>query len=246
MIIYGINPVTEALRSGSQPLERIWISRRKANPRVQRIIELARTQGVPVRFESTEVLNKKASTAHHQQVIAQLAPISYTDVDSLLETQPALLLLVDGVQDPHNLGALLRTAEAAGVGGVLVAERHSCGVTPAVVKSSAGAATHLKISRIGNVVRALKRLKEEGFWIVGLDIQGQDLIDQVDVTLPLMVLVGGEHRGVRRLVRKHCDFLVSLPMKGRVSSLNLSVAAGVLLYEIVLRREQQSTNSTVS
>ena len=237
MIIYGINPVTEALRSKSRPLERIWIRRGKANPRLQRIIELARSRGVPVRFESAEVINQKASTAPHQEVIAETSPIHYADLEAILQTEPRLLLLVDGVEDPHNLGALLRTAEAVGVGGVLIPERRSCTVTPAVVKSSAGAAMHLKISRIGNVVQALEKLKEQGFWVVGLDMQGENCVDEIDVSLPLAVVVGGEHRGVRRLVRKHCDLLVSLPMKGQVSSLNLSVAAAVLLYQVVLKRQ---------
>ncbi len=182
----------------------------------------------------------KASTSHHQEIVAEVASIGYTDEETLLEAATALLLLVDGVEDPRNLGALLRTAEATGVEGVFLPRRRSCAITGPVVKSSAGAALHLHISRIGNVVQTLEKLKKRGYWVVGLDAQGKDGPNQLDASLPLVVVVGGEHQGVRRVVREKCDFLLSLPMKGRVSSLNLSVAAGVLLYEILLRREENS------
>ncbi len=237
MIIYGINPVLEALQSEGSAPDRIWITRGKSNPRLQKIVEMARGQDIPVRFESARVVANKASTSHHQEIVAEIASIDYTDAETLLEAVPALLLLVDGVEDPGNLGALLRTAEAAGVEGVFLPNRRSCAITGLVVKSSAGAALHLKISRIGTVVQTLEKLKKLGYWVVGLDAQGKDGLNQIDVSLPLVVVVGGEHQGVRRLVREHCDILVSLPMKGQVSSLNLSVAAGVLLYQILLRRD---------
>ncbi len=237
MIIYGINPVIEALQSEASPPERIWITRGKSSPRMQKIIHMARRQGVPVHFEASGVIAKKASTDHHQEIVAEISAIPDTDLESILEAEPALLLLVDGVEDPRNLGALLRTAEAAGVGGVFIPNRRSCAITPAVFSSSAGAALHLRISRIGNVVHTLQTLKKRGFWVIGLDRQGEASVTQIDVSLPIVVVVGGEHQGVRKLVREHCDFLLSLPMKGKVSSLNLSVAAGVLLYQILLRRE---------
>ena len=243
MIIYGINPVLEALQSEDSAPDRIWITRRKSNPRLQKIIEKARSQGIPVRFESARVVANKAATPHHQEVVAEIASIGYTAAETLLQTEPALLLLVDGVEDPRNLGALLRTAEAAGVEGVFLPNRRSCAITGPVVKSSAGAALHLKISRIGNVVQTLEKLKKRGYWVVGLDAQGKDGLTQLDASLPLVVVVGGEHQGVRRLVQEHCDILLSLPMKGKVSSLNLSVAAGVLLYEILRRREGLATNN---
>ena len=248
MIIYGINPVLEALQSKDSAPDRIWITRGKSNPRLQKVLEMARGQDIPVRFESARVVANKASTPHHQEIVAEIASIRYTDEEALLQAAPALLLLVDGVEDPRNLGALLRTAEAAGVEGVFLPHRRSCAITGSVVKSSAGAALHLKISRIGNVVQTLENLKKQGYWVVGLDGQGKDGLNQIDASLPLVVVVGGEHQGVRRLVREHCDLLISLPMKGKVSSLNLSVAAGVLLYEILLRREggnnrQQTTNT---
>jgi len=189
-------------------------------------------------------LHDIASTSHHQEIVAEVASIGYSDEETLLEAAAALLLLVDRVEDPRNLGALLRTAEAAGVEGVFLPQRRSCAITGSVVKSSAGAALHLKISRIGNVVQTLEKLKKQGYWVVGLDAQGKDGLNQIDASLPLVVVVGGEHQGVRRLVREHCDLLISLPMKGKVSSLNLSVAAGALLYQILLRREETEAQTT--
>ena len=242
MIIYGINPVLEALQSDDRVPDRIWITRGTSNPRLQGIIDRARSQGISVRFESARVVANKASTPHHQEIVAEIASIGYTDTETLLQAEPALLLLVDGVEDPRNLGALLRTAEATGVEGVFLPNRRSCAITGPVVKSSAGAALHLRISRIGNVVQTLEKLKKRGYWVVGLDAQGKGGLNQIDVSLPLVVVVGGEHQGMRRLVREHCDFLLSLPMKGKVSSLNLSVAAGVLLYQILLKREGGSTD----
>jgi 23S rRNA (guanosine2251-2'-O)-methyltransferase len=242
MIIYGINPVLEALQSGDSLPDRIWITRGKSNPRLQKIVEAARSQGIPVRFESDRVVAKKAASPHHQEIVAEISSIGYVDEETLLEREPTLLLLVDGVEDPRNLGALLRTAEATGVEGVFLPNRRSCAITGPVVKSSAGAALHLSISRIGNVVQTLEKLKKRGYWVVGLDAQGKDGPNQIDASLPLVVVVGGEHQGVRRVVREHCDFLLSLPMKGKVSSLNLSVAAGVLLYEILLKREGLEAN----
>ncbi|MCH8820239.1 MAG: 23S rRNA (guanosine(2251)-2'-O)-methyltransferase RlmB, partial [Acidobacteria bacterium] len=165
-----------------------------------------------------------------------ISQIGTTDFQDLVETKPSLLLLVDGVKDPRNLGALLRTAEATGVGGILIPDRRSCSITSTVVKSSAGGALHLKVCRIGNVVRALEELKGQGYWVVGLDMQGEASLDEIDADDLTVVVVGGEHQGLRKLVRKHCDSLVSLPMQGRVSSLNLSVAVGVLLYEIIRKR----------
>ncbi|MGH9338644.1 MAG: 23S rRNA (guanosine(2251)-2'-O)-methyltransferase RlmB [Acidobacteriota bacterium] len=232
MIIYGINPVTEALKAQGRKIDHLLVTRGKSSPRLQELIDLARNRGIPVRFERPEVLDRLAETSRHQDILADVAAVAYSSFEDILETSPQLLLLVDGVEDPRNLGALLRTAEATGVGGVLLPERHSCGVTPLVVKASAGAALHLKTAQIGNVSQTLKTLKEEGFWTVGLDMSGRHRLQDLDPTLPLVVVLGGEHRGVRRLVREQCDFLVSLPMKGRVTSLNLSVAAGVLLYHL--------------
>ncbi len=235
MIIHGINAVTEALQEEKPNLQRILITRGRTNPRLQKIIDLARAQGTPVQFQPLESLNRKAETLRHQDVVAELSAATLVTLDEILEAKPTLILALDGVEDPRNLGAVLRTAEAAGAEGILLPQHHSCGITPAVVQVSAGAAMHLKIARIGNLVTTLESLKEQGFWVVGLDMQGKNSVREIDPSTKLVVVIGGEHRGVRPLVRQHCDFLVSLPMKGRVSSLNLSVAAGILLYQLMER-----------
>ncbi len=166
--------------------------------------------------------------------------LSLERMNRILEIDKAnLVVVVDGVEDPRNLGAVLRTSEAAGVQAVLVPQRHSCGITPTVVQASAGAALHLKLARIGNVVQALEKLKEAGLWVVGLDMEGQNRLEEIRADTRLVVVVGGEHRGVRRLVREHCDFLLALPMRGKVSSLNLSVAAGILLYQLTAQTSPQ-------
>jgi 23S rRNA (guanosine2251-2'-O)-methyltransferase len=172
-----------------------------------------------------------------------MAAAASEDLASVLERKPNLILLVDGVEDPHNLGAVLRTAEAVGVGGVVLPKRHSCGISAAVVKASAGAALHLPVARVVNVARALGQCKEAGYWTVGLDMGGAQSVSQLDTTLPLVLVVGGEDRGLRRLVKEKCDFLVALPLKGKISSLNLSVAAGVVLYQILEKRESQRGES---
>lgn len=240
MIIHGINPVTEALRSQDSPVERIWIAPGKSNPRLRRIVELAKSRGVPLEFKSAATMSERSGDLRQQEVTAEISSFHYSGLEEILKAESKLLLLVDGIEDPHNLGALLRTAEGAGVGGVFIPKRRSCTVTPAVVRASAGAAMHLRISRVGNVVRTLQSLKQKGFWVLGLDMRGENSLDEIDIDLPWVVVVGGEHRGVRRLLREKCDFVVSLPMRGKVSLLNLSVAAGVLLYQLLLRQQEET------
>ncbi len=236
MIIFGVNAVTEAVQSNKPNLQRITITRGKSNPRLQRIIDLAREQGIPVLFEPLAALDSKAQKGRHQDVVAETAEIRLYSLDDIIESNPNLVVVVDGVEDPRNLGAVLRTAEAAGVQAVLLPQRHSCGITPTVVQASAGAALHLKVARIGNVVQALEKLKEAGLWVVGLDMEGPNRLEEIRADTRLVVVIGGEHRGVRRLVREHCDFLLALPMRGKVPSLNLSVAAGILLYQLTGQR----------
>ncbi len=236
MIVFGVNAVTEALLSRTAKVTRLLVSRGKAGTRLQKVVDLARGHSVPVHFEPAEALTRKAETSRHQDVLAELAEAPYWTLDDLLEGEPSLLLLVDGVEDPRNLGAVLRTAEACGVEGVLLPERHSCGLTAVVIQASAGAAMHLPVARVGNVAETLKQLQKRGFWTVGLDMAGTSDLETLDVSIPLVVVVGGEDRGIRRLVAERCDFLVSLPMRGKVPSLNLSVAAGILLFSIARKR----------
>ncbi len=238
MNVYGVNPVLEALRSRARKVERVLITRGKSGGRLERIIQLSREQGIPVRFEPSDAIKRQAGTAQHQDAVAILAEAPLVDLQQILDEGPDLLLIVDSVEDPRNLGAVLRSAEAAGVQGVLLPDRRTCPLNAAAVKSSAGAALHLPIARIGNVSQTLAKLKQAGLWIAGLDADGDLGPSDLDASLPLAVVVGGEHRGLRPLVRKGCDFLVSLPMCGRVNSLNLSVAAAILLYQIVLGRRK--------
>ncbi len=245
MVIYGINPVLEALQSSTSRVERIVVARGKHSGRIQDVIDQARSVGIAVHFEPIESLHRRAGGKGHQMVLAEIAEITFRSLDSILAEKPDRLLVLDGVEDPRNLGAVLRTAEAAGIHSILLPQRHTSGVTPTVVKTSAGAALHVKIAKIGNVAETLKRLKEEGFWTVGLDMQGTEGLGHVDPTSKLVLVVGGEDRGLRRLVRENCDFLVRLPMKGQVSSLNLSVAAGILFY-LLIERESEVTSAVQS
>ncbi len=232
MIVFGVNSVLEALAASGAHVENVSLAGKRGNPRLQEIIDRARQLGIPVHFEPPEALTRKAGTRGHQSVIAEVTEAALVHFDEVLAARPERILLLDGVEDPRNLGAVLRTAEAIGIKSVLLPQRRSCGVTPTVVRTSAGAALHLRIGRIGNVVQTLEKLKEAGYWRIGLDMRGSEDSSGIDRSAPLVIVVGGEDRGLRRLVREHCDFLIRLPMRGEVTSLNLSVAAGILLYSL--------------
>ncbi len=235
MMVSGIHAVTEALRSSGARVERVWAVRGGRGKRFQAVLDLARSQGIPVQFETARILSRRAGSPGAHKVVARLGEVDMVPLGQVLESR--LVLLADGVEDPRNLGALLRTAEATGVDAVVLPDRRSCGLTPTVVETSAGAALHLPIVRVANSGRALGALKKAGFWVLGLDLKGEESLDGVDLGIRLVLVVGGEHRGLRPSVRKLCDFRVGLPMLGRVESLNLSVAAGVVLYQIVFARE---------
>lgn len=237
MILYGIHPVRQALETTPAKIQRIVVARGKSSARLQEIIDQARSLRVPVQFEPLPALDRKSGRARHQNVLAEMTPTSLMSLEEILTTNPTRLLIADGVEDPRNLGALLRTAEAAGVEGVLLPARHSAGITPVVVQSSAGAALNLKAGRMSNTVRTLEQLKEAGFWSVGLDMRGSENAGPLDRSLQWVIVVGGESRGLRPLVRRHCDFLLRLPMLGKVESLNLSVAAGILMYRLLPESE---------
>ena len=236
MIVVGIQAVTEALRSSRSRVERVWVVKGGRGKRLQSVIDLARSLQVPVQFEPAPTISRLGKTARPPRVVARLGAIGTVPLEDVMDSN--LLLLADGVEDPRNLGALLRTAEATGVGAVVIPERRSCGLSSTVVETSAGAALHLPLVRVTNSVKALDRLKQAGFWVLGLDLKGKENLDQIDLTERLVVVVGSEHRGLRPAVRGACDFLVALPMRGQVQSLNLSVAAGVVLYKIVFARSE--------
>jgi len=205
-ILSGIHPVAEALRA-KHPLERLLVAQGAGGPRLQEIIDLARRASIPVRFEPRAALDRLAGTSAHQGVV------------------------LDGVEDPHNLGAIIRTAHAAGAAAVVIPERRAAGITDVVAKAAAGALEHLPVVRVTNINRTLKELKQRGFWIYGLDERGTETYDQVQYASPAAVVLGGEGKGLHEQVRKHCDALVRIPVAGPISSLNVSVAAGVMLFD---------------
>lgn len=238
-MLVGLHPVREALRAGRN-IERIIVAKGAASPRLQELIDLCRDAEVPVRFESREVLDKLAAGQSHQGVIAMVAAQKYRSLADVT-TGAQLLVLLDGVEDPHNLGAIIRTADAAGAAAVLVPDRRAAGLTETVAKASAGAVNHLPVVRIGNVTQTLERLKKDGFWIYGLDERGKEPYDRVDYATPTVFVMGGEGKGVHQLVQQHCDMLVRIPMAGAVSSLNVSVATGVVLFEWRRRQNAKPT-----
>jgi 23S rRNA (guanosine2251-2'-O)-methyltransferase len=227
-ILSGIHPIAEALRS-NHPLERLLIAQGAGGPRVQEIIDLARRANVPVRFEPRHALDRLAGTSAHQGVVAMGAAKKYADLDSAASS--SLVVVLDGVEDPHNLGAIIRTAHAAGAGAVIIPERRATGITDVVAKAAAGALEHLAVVRVTNINRTLEDLKERGHWIYGLDERGTEDYTKVDYAAPTVLVLGGEGKGLHEQVRKHCDLLVRIPMAGKISSLNVSVAAGVVLFE---------------
>ncbi len=226
---FGIHPVLEALRTGS-PLNRVLIARETSSHRLQEIVALCREHSVPVRFERRQVLDRLCGGAAHQGVAALGAAHQYRELEELLETA-RLLVALDGIEDPHNLGAIIRTAHAAGAAGVVVPERRSAPLTEAVAKAAAGALEYLPVARVGNLNRALETLKQRGFWIYGLDERGEHAYDAIDYAAPTVFVLGAEGHGLHQQVRNRCDFLIRIPLAGRIPSLNVSVAAGVVLFE---------------
>jgi len=237
-LICGINPVLEALTAGTRHFDRLLVVKGLRSRRLSDAIRRATRLGIPLRFEMRETLDRMAGGVPHQGLIAVVSAKPLLSLEQLLEgsRSPALLVALDGVEDPRNLGAILRSAEAAGADGALLPERHSAGLSETVDRTSAGAMEHVQVARVGNLVQALKTLKERGIWVVGFDAAGEERWDAVDMTQPVCLVLGGEGRGIRRLVREHCDHLVSIPHFGHVSSLNVSVAAGIALYEAVRQR----------
>ena len=233
VIVYGVNPVLEALRA-----ERVRTVRLAAvSPRTAEIRRFAQQNGIPVIRVPPAALDRLAGGAAHQGVVADVAPREAVTLETLIDDlrEPALLLVLDGIEDPGNLGAILRSAEAAGVDGVVRQTRRAASLGQ-VEKSSAGAASHVRVVSVVNIARAVAAVQAAGVWAVGLEADGDDLYRDVDLTLPTAFVVGSEGRGLRRLVRERCDRVASIPMLGRVNSLNVAVAAGVALFEAVRQR----------
>ncbi len=234
--ICGIHAVYEALVSNQLPIERIHIARESHSGRVKEILDFAQKRNIPVRREERPILDRLAGGEVHQGIIAISAALSYADFEVLFKKEKPVVVILDGVEDPHNLGAVLRTADACNVTGVIVPERHSAPLSSTVVKASAGATAYVPVVRAGNLVNTIEELKRRGLWIVGVDTAGSKDWTAFDYSGPVALVLGGEHRGLRRLVREHCDVLVRLPMRGKIASLNISVAAGVVLYEVLRQR----------
>ena len=248
MKIIGINPVTEALKAG-RPIQRILISeQRKHDKDVLAILRLAGEAGVEVRTAGRDALNKEAPGSSHQGVVAIAAARQYATLEDILQIpsqkgQVPLFLILDGVEDPGNLGAILRTAETAGVHGVIIPERRAVGLTETVAKASAGALEYVPVVKVVNIVNTIEDLKKAGVWVAGAEAGGDMTYWDADFVRPTALVLGGEDRGVRRLVRERCDYIVSLPLMGKLSSLNVSVATGVLLYEALRQRSRNLQKS---
>jgi 23S rRNA (guanosine2251-2'-O)-methyltransferase len=234
-VVFGIHAVEEALRARSRSLDHLEVARERHDQRLQAVIDLAREGGVTVRFVPREQLDRLARSKSHQGAVAVVAAKEYVGLDTLLSTTSGrrFILVLDGIEDPHNLGALIRTADGAGASGVVIPER----------RSSAGASEHVKIARVVNLARALDELKQNNVWIIGLDERGDKSYDQLDYNMDCAIVLGAEGHGLHDLISKKCDYLVSIPMAGKVASLNVSVAGAVVMYEVARQRRAKSQSS---
>src|SRR5688572_20983785 len=245
-MVYGVNAVLEALRAGKRQVENITILQSARPDRLKSVLDLAREKGVPVQRVPRLDLDRRSGEARHQGVVARIAAAHYADADELLDrlaarvgtADPPLALGLDGIEDPRNMGSIVRTAECAGVHGVFIAERRAVGLTGVVAKVAAGALEYVPVARVTNLVRLIEQLKERNIWVIGAAADAKQLHTEWDWTLPAAVFLGSEGHGLHRLVREHCDTLVRIPVVGKLDSLNVSVAAGVLLYEA--RRQRNS------
>jgi 23S rRNA (guanosine2251-2'-O)-methyltransferase len=243
MIIYGINPVLEALRAGRVDAIRFG---QRSDARLAELLDAARKAGVATKRVDPAELDRAAQGGVHQGVVALVPDQESLGAEDLVTsaTGAPLIVVLDGIEDPHNVGAILRTVDAAGASGVVRQQRHAAPLGGATAKASAGAVSHVKIADVVNIARALEELKEAGVWTVGLAGDAGKRYDEIDYTLPTAVVVGAEGSGLRRLVRERCDWLVSVPMRGHVQSLNVSVATGVVLFEAVRQRLNRPGSGT--
>jgi 23S rRNA (guanosine2251-2'-O)-methyltransferase len=247
--LYGVAPVLEALRAGQRAIERITIAEGARHSRLRELIELARRANVPVHFAPrVELVRLAGADANHQGVVAGVAAARYTDADDLLDAlaarvgtdDPPLVVVLDGVEDPRNLGAILRTVECAGAHGVFVPERRAVGLTETVAKAAAGALEHVAVARAANLARLIEQMKQRNIWTVGASADAPLSYTGWDWTQPSALFLGGEGGGLHRLVRERCDTLVSIPVRGRIESLNVSVAGGIVLYEAIRQRTRRN------
>ena len=240
-IIEGRNPVIEALRAG-RPISKILLDNTvKSQGPIIQILEIARTRNIQVEFVDKQFIEKQYAGGVNQGVIAFASAREYLDLDDLLDIsrkkgEPALYLILDGIEDPHNLGAIIRTADATGIHGVIIRERREVGITPAVAKASAGAVEYVPVARVTNISQTIISLQKNNTWVIGIDMAGATDYTKVDYRSPTAIVIGGEGKGLSELVSKRCDSLASIPMKGKIGSLNSSVAAAVVMYEALRQR----------
>jgi 23S rRNA (guanosine2251-2'-O)-methyltransferase len=249
-VLYGLHPVEEALKAGKRRFDHVLVARERHDDRLDRLVAACREAGVRVQTEPRDQLTQMAQTAAHQGVVALVRPQELLSIEDLFAPDPSrtgtarLVLALDGIEDPQNLGALLRVADGAGVDGVILTERRSAPLSAAALKASAGAAEHLRIARVVNLVRALEDLKRINLWIVGLDERAGTDYDQFDLTGNCVLVLGREGAGLHDLVRRTCDHLLRIPMAGGVSSLNVSAAGAVVLYEAARQRRSAAASQT--
>ena len=238
-IACGIHAVLEALKADPGRVEKICVERGRQNFRIRELVALGRKHSVPVSFEEKAWLDRRSERAHHQGVICYISEAQVYTAEQILAQagKPGLVLVLDNIEDPHNLGAILRSAEVAGTDGVFIPQRRSAPLSAAAIRASAGAVSHLKVARIGNTSRLLEQLKQEGYWIAGFAAESKRPIWELDLTVPTALVLGSEGSGLHRLVREKCDVLASIPMRGKVDSYNVSVAAGIALYEVLRQRK---------
>ena len=242
-VLVGRNAVTEALKSG-RGINKLWIASGDREGSVAEIAALAKERGIVVQYVERAKIEALAGGHRHQGVLAYVAPVPYAELEDILKAaeekgEAPFLVLLDELEDPHNLGALLRTADATGVHGILIPKRRSVSLNATVAKTSAGAVEYVPVARIGNIAQTLKKLKEKGFWVAGADMDGEKAYYEADLTGPLVLVVGSEGKGMSRLTKEACDFIVRMPMVGRINSLNASVAGSILMYESMRQRLQK-------
>lgn len=238
-LIYGINPVSEALRSEGWCITEVWVARGRDLVRLKGITGMAASRGVPIRQVERSKLDSLTTNAPHQGIVGFIDQFNYVDLDAILQRGDGipLLLVLAGIEDPRNLGALIRTADACGVWGVVIPKDRAAAITPAVAKSSAGAIFHIPVVRVANIPTTLKKIKERGIWVIGAAADAHTDLFHQDLKIPLAVVIGGEGKGIRPLIKRACDLLVTIPMRGKVNSLNASVAGSIILYEIIRQRK---------
>ncbi len=239
--IVGRNPVIEHLQRGTQVVEKIWIAKGHTHSRIQHIVTMAEKAGVPIKHCPRRELDRLEPSVPHQGVIAFVSPTRYNDLSSILAkiergARNALLIVLDNIQDPRNLGAILRTAEAVNADAVIIPKNRAVGITAAVHKASAGASIYVPIVKVTNIAHTIDTLKNRGIWVAGAAEEASCSYTDADFRVPLCLVLGSEGKGLRRLVKQKCDYLVHLPMLGKIDSLNVSVATGVLLYEVIRQR----------